>query len=350
MLFYILGFYVHRGDVMKRLLVTGATGQIGTELVPKLRQLYGVNNVIACGLSHKPAGLLADGPFEMLDVRDKKAIEALVDKYQIDSIFHLAAILSALGEQKPQLAFEVNLLGTYNILEIGRDHKLERLIIPSSMAAFGPDTPKENTPNDTIQRPTSMYGVTKVAGEQLGNYYFAKFGVDVRGVRFPGILSAEVEPTAGTTDYSTAVFYSGIRTGAYECFLRADTKLPMMYMPDAIKALIDLANAPLSKLKHHADYNVAAMSFTPAELFVEIQKYIPNLKITYKPDYHQPIADSWPRSLDDSCARAEWGWKPDYDLHTMVKDLYEKLYPKLTGKPVQNPLRTPSASKKPAKK
>jgi len=314
---------------LEKILVTGATGQIGVELVPELRKLFGNENVIGCWHKRKPTEILKQGPLENLTILDKNALEEVVKKHDVKKIFHLAAVLSATGEQKPQLAFDVNINGTFNVLEVGRKFELKQIMIPSSMAAFGPDTPKENTPNETLLRPTTMYGITKVAGELLGNYYFQKFGLDVRGVRYPGILSSEAEPTAGTTDYSTAIFYDGIKKGEYECFLKEDTTLPMMYMPDAIKALIDLSNAPLEKLKHHADFNVAAMSFNPGQITEELKKYLPELKVTYKPDFRQEIADSWPDSLDDSAAREEWGWKPDYDLPKMVKDLFEKLSKRL---------------------
>jgi nucleoside-diphosphate-sugar epimerase len=255
-----------------------------------------------------------------------------VNNYGIDTIYHLAAILSATGEKNPALAWDVNMNGTYNVLEVGREHELERIMIPSSIAAFGPETPRDNTPNETIMRPTTMYGVTKVAGELLANYYFKKFNLDVRGVRFPGIISSEAPPGGGTTDYAVAIYYEAIQHQKYECFLQKGTFLPMMYMPDALKALMDLAEAPLSKLKHHADFNVNSMSFAPEHVTAEIQKHIPELTVTYKPDFRQQIADSWPKSLDDSAARKEWNWKPSHNLSSMTKDMIEKLTPRLIGK------------------
>ena len=315
---------------MKNILVTGACGQIGSELVEKLREEYGNENVVAAGHKKPPTEKMQNaGPFEYIDVVHKEEIANIVKRYDIDTIYHMAAILSAVGEQKPQLAFNVNLIGLYNVLEVGREYKLERIMVPSSIAAFGPDTPKDNTPNETILRPTTMYGVTKVAGELLGDYYFYKYGVDVRGVRFPGIISSETLPTGGTTDYAVAIYYEAIKNKRYTCFVREDTVLPMMYMPDSIKALMDLSEADVTRLKHHCDFNVNAMSFSAGELAASIKKYIPEFICEYKPDYRQEIADSWPRSLDDSAARDEWGWKPEYDLPAMTKDMLEKLSKKL---------------------
>jgi len=315
---------------MENILVTGATGQIGSELTVELRKKYDSEKVIAAGHKRKPSEkLLSTGPFEYVDVTQKDSIEKVVREYNIDTIYHLAAILSAVGEQNPQLAFNVNILGDYNILEVGRKYKLERIIIPSSIAVFGPETPKDNTPNETVLRPTTMYGITKVTGELLGNYYFYKYGLDVRGVRFPGIISSETLPGGGTTDYAVEIYYEAIKHKRYTCFVREDTVLPMMYMPDAIKALITLAEADISRLKHHCDFNVGAMSFSAGELAESIRKHIPEFVCEYKPDYRQKIADSWPRSIDDSAAREEWGWKPDYDLEAMTEDMLDKLSKKL---------------------
>ena len=310
---------------MKKILVTGATGQIGSELVPELRKIYGNNNVIVGVHSRPPPGDLTNGPTEKVDVADKQSIEKAVTKYNVDTIYHMAAILSSAGEKDPWLAWKVNMDGTYNVLETAREHNLVRIFCPSSIAAFGPETPRENTPQDTVLRPRTMYGLTKVAGELLCNYYFNKFGLDVRGVRYPGIISNKTLPTGGTTDYAVEIFYEAIKNGRYQCFLREDSTLPMMYMPDCIKATIDLMNADLKKLKHHADFNLAAMSFSPKEISDEIKQNLPKFIITYKPDHRQAIADSWPKSIDDSTAREEWGWKPSYDLKVMVKDMLEVL-------------------------
>lgn len=315
---------------MERILVTGATGQIGTELVPYLRERYGKECVIAAGHSRKPSEeLLADGPYITLDVTDKDSIDRAIEKYKVDTIYHLAAVLSATGEKDPDLAFRVNILGTYNILNAGVKYKLKRIIIPSSIAVFGPETPKYNTPNETILKPTTMYGISKVTGELLGNYYYKKYGLDVRGLRYPGIISWKAPPGGGTTDYAVEIFYYALQNKKYSCFLREDTYLPMMYMPDALKAIVQLAEADESKLKHRTDFNVNAMSFCPKELVEEIRKYIPSFEVEYKPDFRQEIADSWPRSLDDSAAREEWGWKPEWDLQKMVKDMIINLGKKL---------------------
>jgi len=317
-----------------KILVTGAVGQIGSELTPALRERYGKDNVVAAGHKTSPSPELRDaGPFEFIDVTRRETIEAVVEKRGINTIYHLAAILSAVGEQKPQLAWDVNMNGLYNILEVAREHKMQRVFCPSSIAAFGPDTPRDNTPQETILRPRTMYGVTKVAGELLCDYYFYRFGLDVRGVRFPGIISSETLPGGGTTDYAVEIFYEAIKHQSYNCFLREDTVLPMMYMPDCIKATIDLMEADLSRLKHHSDYNLAAFSFSPTELVEEIKVHIPGLACTYDPDFRQQIADSWPRTIDDRAAREEWGWEPEYDLSAMVADMVQKLQQKhLEGK------------------
>jgi len=311
---------------MRRILVTGGLGQIGSSLVPFLRAKYGRDNVIVADI-REPKNEDVH-PFVKLDIMDRNSLDRVISEYDIDTIYHLAAILSAKGEQNPQLAFQVNILGLYNILECGREHSLERIMVPSSIAAFGPETPKDNTPNDTILRPRTIYGISKVTGELLGLYYWEKYGLDVRGVRYPGIISWNAMPGGGTTDYAVEIFHYALRGKKYVCFLREDTVLPMMYMPDAIKAITMLAEAPADRLKHRTDFNVQAMSFAPRDLVREIRKYV-DFEVEYKPDYRQKIADSWPRSLDDSAARQEWGWKPDYDLESMVKDIVDNLSKKL---------------------
>ncbi len=315
---------------MERILITGATGQIGSELVMYLRERYGNENVVAAGHRREPQKEIVEtGPYITLDVTDRDSIDRAVEKYKIDTIYHMAAVLSAAGEKNPQLAFKVNIVGTYNILEAGLKYKLERIMIPSSIAVFGPETPKDNTPNETVLKPTTMYGISKVTGELLGNYYFKRFGLDVRGLRYPGIISWKTPPGGGTTDYAVEIFYYALEGKKYTCFLREDTYLPMMYMPDALKAIVQLAEADVSKLKHHADFNVTAMSFCPRELVEEIKKYIPDFEVEYKPDFRQEIADSWPNSIDDSAAREEWGWQPEWNLERMVEDMIKNLGRKL---------------------
>jgi len=313
-------------SAMKRILVTGAFGQIGSELTTELRKKYGNDNVVALGHKTKPSEkLLNSGPFGFADVTKKEVIEEFVRKYDIDTIYHLAAALSVAGEKNPQLAWEVNMNGLYNILEIAREDELVRVFWPSSIAVFGPETPRRNTPQETVLRPRTIYGVTKAAGELLCDYYFRRFGVDVRGIRYPGIISSETPPGGGTTDYAVEIFYGAIKRRRYTCFVREDTVLPMMYMPDCIKATIQLMEADLSHLKHHSDFNLAGMSFSAGQLAGEIRKHIPEFMCEYKPDFRQEIADSWPMSIDDSAARKEWGWIPSYDLATMTKDMLEQL-------------------------
>jgi nucleoside-diphosphate-sugar epimerase len=312
-------------EEMNRILVTGACGQIGSALVPALRDRYGGQNVVATDIEESNRELRKTGPFEFLDVTQRGAIGAVVDRYEIDTIYHLAAILSATGERKPQLAWNVNVNGLYKVLEIARERRVRRVFCPSSIAVFGPETPKDDTPQNTVLSPTTMYGISKVNGELLGRYYFRRFGLDVRGVRYPGIISSEALPGGGTTDYAVEIFYQAIENKRYTCFLREDTVLPMMYMPDCVKATIEIMEVDAADLEHHANYNVAAMSFRPSDLVTEIQKHIPEFVCEYNPDYRQEIADSWPRTIDDSAAREEWGWQPDYDLAAMAADMLEKL-------------------------
>ncbi len=310
---------------MQRILVTGAGGQIGTELVAVLRQKYGRDNVVASDILDPPPPLETSGPFDSLNVTRQSEVASAVDRHRIDSIFHMAAILSAKGEQDPPLAWEVNIDGTFNVLEVAREKGLTRVFLPSSIAVFGPETPKENTPQETILRPKTVYGLTKVAGELLGDYYVRRYGLDVRGCRYPGIISHETLPGGGTTDYAVAIFYEAVKNRRYTCFLRAETRLPMMYMPDCLKATMMLMEADFSRLEHHCDFNLASMSFSAGELASEIRKHLPDFVSDYHPDQRQAIADSWPRSIDDSAARREWGWKPDYDLAAMTADMLRAL-------------------------
>lgn len=308
-----------------KILVTGAAGQIGSELTLALRRRYGGENVIASDIKAPDETLRDSGPFERLDVTRREELEEVVGHHKVEVVYHLAAILSAAGEERPQLAWEVNIGGLYNVLEIARKWGLRRIFWPSSIAVFGPATPKEAAPQETVLCPTTIYGVTKVTGELLGDYYFRRFGLDVRGVRYPGIISSETLPGGGTTDYAVEIFHEAVKHKRYTCFVREDTVLPMMYMPDAIRAAIELMEAPLSHLKHHTNFNVAAMSFSAGELAAEIKKHIPEFVCEFAPDFRQEIAASWPRTVDDSAAREEWGWQPRWDLAAMVKDMLERL-------------------------
>jgi nucleoside-diphosphate-sugar epimerase len=315
---------------MKRILITGALGQIGFELITFLKKRYGNENVIASDIKSIPERMTNQVEvFEHIDCLDAQRIYSVIKKYKIDTIFHLAAVLSATGEKNPQLAWKVNINGLYNVLEIAREYKCA-VFIPSSIAAFGPSTPKDNTPQETIQRPNTIYGLTKVTGELLCDYYYAKYGVDTRGVRFPGIISYVALPGGGTTDYAVEIFYEALKNKKYTCFLNKDTYLDMMYMPDGLKAAVNLMEADPSRLKHRNAYNVTAESFDPEQLAREIKKYIPDFEMNYDVDpMRQAIADSWPNRLDDSAAREDWGWSPDYDLEAMTKDMIEKLKIKL---------------------
>lgn len=315
---------------MQKILVTGAVGQIGSELTMTLREKYGNDNVIATGRKTKPSDkLLNSGPFQFIDCAKIDTVEEVVKKNNITVIYHLAAILSAVAEEKPQLAWDVNINGLYNVLEVAREHKCA-VFTPSSIGAFGPSTPVDNTPQDTIQRPNTMYGVTKVAGELLCDYYYKRFGVDTRGLRYPGIISYETLPGGGTTDYAVEIFYEAIKNKKYTCFLKKGTYLDMMYMPDAISSAINLMEADTDKLIHRNAFNVTAMSFDPEDIANEIKKIIPEFTMDYDVDpLRQSIADSWPNNMDDSAATEEWGWKPEYDLKAMVKDMIEKLTLKL---------------------
>ncbi len=316
---------------MKRILVTGATGQIGSELCIKLRQQYAAENVIAVGHHRQPeADLTETGPYLTLDIRQQTALLEAVKEYQIDTVFHLASLLSAVAENSPQKAWDINMNGLFNVLETARLMHCA-VFFPSSIGAFGPQTPARNTPQDTIQRPNTMYGVTKVSGELLCDYYQQRFAVDTRGLRYPGLISYKTEAGGGTTDYAVEIFYAALQKQSYQCFLKPDTQLDMMYMPDAVNAAITLMQADARQLTHHNAFNVTAMSITPAQLAAEIQCHIPEFTISYQIDsLRQAIADSWPRHMDDHCAVEEWGWQAEYDLSAMVEDMLEKLADKLS--------------------
>jgi nucleoside-diphosphate-sugar epimerase len=311
---------------MKKILITGAAGQIGTLLTERLRREYGVENIVATNIeAGKNEPLEKDGLFEVMDVRDGKRLLELSKQYKIDTIINLAALLSVVGEKNPSLLWDVNMNGLYNCLEVAHELNL-KLFTPSSIAAFGPQTPKDKTPQDTIQRPTSIYGVSKVSGELLCDYYFRKFGVDTRGVRFPGLSSYGSMPGGGTTDYAVHIYHAAVKQGAFTCGLKADTYLDMMYMPDALDAIVQLCEADPSRLIHRNAFNITAMSFCPSEIGAAIQQRKPDFKLDYDIDpMKQAIADSWPNSLDDSCAREEWDWNPKYDLEQMTDDMLGRL-------------------------
>lgn len=318
---------------MKRVLVTGALGQIGSELVGALRARYGTDRVVASDirvmrLDHEDS----DGPFEYVDVTRARELQEVVRRYDVGTIYHLAALLSAVAEEKPHMAWDVNMGGLYRVLELARQRRCS-VFFPSSIGAFGPGTPRRGTPQDTLQRPTTMYGVTKVSGELLCDYYHRRFGVDTRGVRYPGLISHVAAPGGGTTDYAVEIFYEAIRHGRYTCFLKADTCLDMMYMPDALEAAIRLMEADAGRLVHRNAFNVTAMNLTPEILAAEIARHIPDFEIDYEIDaVRQAIADSWPESIDDNAAREEWGWQPRFALDTMTRDMLEKLGHKLRKK------------------
>lgn len=318
---------------MKRILVTGALGQIGSELVSALRQRYGDDAVVASDIRVIRLDMeQSNGPFDYVDVTRASDLQDAVRRYDIDTVFHLASLLSAVAEEKPHMAWHVNMGGLYRVLEVARQRRCA-VFFPSSIGAFGPSTPPISTPQDTIQRPTTMYGVTKVSGELLCDYYHRRFGVDTRGVRYPGLISHVAPPGGGTTDYAVEIFYEAIRHGRYTCFLRADTCLDMMYMPDALDAAIGVMEADPDRLVHRNAFNVTAMNFTPATLAAEIRKYLPGFEIDYDVDpVRQAIADSWPDSLDDQAARVEWDWDPTYDLESMTKEMLEKLGARLKKK------------------
>lgn len=307
---------------MKNILIIGSVGQIGSELTMRLRSIYGANNVIAGFRKTEPSKELAEsGPLERVDATDPERVVEVIKKYNIDTIYNLAALLSAVAEDKPQAAWNVGVNGVYNLLEIAREYKCA-LFFPSSIGAFGPSTPLDFTPQDTIQRPSTMYGVTKVAGELLSDYYHKRFGVDTRGLRYPGIISNVTLPGGGTTDYAVEIYYAAIKEKKFTCPLPAGTFLDMMYMPDALDAAIDLMEADPAKLKHRNAFNVSAMSFDPEIIASEIKKHIPEFVMDYDVDpVKKGIADSWPNKMDDSAAREEWGWNPKYDLNAMTLDM-----------------------------
>jgi nucleoside-diphosphate-sugar epimerase len=309
----------------EKILVIGASGQIGVELTLALRDLYGDKNVIASDLREENPLLRNTGPYVNLDVMNREMLHVQVNRQNVTQIYLLAAILSATGEKNPNLAWNLNMQGLLNILEIAREEKLSKVYWPSSIAVFGPTSPKENCPQHTIIEPTTVYGISKFAGEFWCNYFFNKYAVDVRSLRYPGLISYKSPPGGGTTDYAVEIYHEAVECSTYKCFLQPDTYLPMMYMPDAIRATIELMEAPSDKISIRTSYNVSAMSFSPAEIASEIQKHIPQFSIHYQPDYRQIIANSWPKSIDDTIAQNDWGWKPKYDLAKMTTDMLENI-------------------------
>jgi len=309
----------------EKILVIGASGQIGVELTMALRNIYGNANVVASDLREENELLRGTGPYVSLDVMNKEMLHVQVIRQNITQIYLLAAILSATGEKNPNLAWNLNMQGLLNVLDIAREESIKKVYWPSSIAVFGPTSPKKNCPQQTIIEPITVYGISKYAGEFWCNYFNKRFGVDVRSLRYPGLISYKSEPGGGTTDYAIEIFHDALEEKKYECFLKKDTYLPMMYMPDAIRATIELMEAPQEKISVRTSYNISAISFSPAEIAASIKKHIPEFKIKYKPDYRQAIAESWPQSIDDSVAKKDWNWKPEYDLEKLTDDMLRNI-------------------------
>jgi nucleoside-diphosphate-sugar epimerase len=304
------------------ILVIGSSGQIGTELVARLRELYGSSRVIASDLN---IPTVSDGPFEQLNVLDAQRLSEILNKYKISEVYLLAAMLSATGEKFPMKAWDLNMNGLFLLLEAAKEGRIQKLYWPSSIAVFGPTTPRINTPQHTIAEPTTVYGISKQTGERWCEYYHQKYGVDVRSLRYPGLIGWKSAPGGGTTDYAVHIFHEALEKGSYTSFLSANTALPMMYMPDGINSTINIMQAPAEQIKIRSSYNLAAMTFTPEEIAAEIRKHIPEFSISYAPDFRQAIADSWPASIDDSAARNDWNWTPEYDLAKMTEDMLVNL-------------------------
>ena len=302
-------------------LIIGSCGQVGTELTENLRALFGDDNVIASDLKNPGTPFWNNGPFEILDVLDQKKLGEVIAKYKPNQIYHLAALLSASAEKNPKFGWTLNMDGLFYVFDTALEYKVKRVFWPSSIAVFGPGTPKDNTPQDCVMDPNTVYGITKLAGERYCDYYFNRYGLDVRSIRYPGLIGYKADAGGGTTDYAVEIFHEAIKTGTYNCFLKPDTELPMLYMPDAIKATIDITNAPADTVKIRSAYNIAGFSFTPEILAAKIRNHIPDFTITYNPDHRQAIADSWPRSINDAEARNHWGWNNSFDLDQMVNDM-----------------------------
>jgi nucleoside-diphosphate-sugar epimerase len=317
--------------VKEKILVIGASGQIGVELTLALRKIYGNSNVIASDLREENELLRGTGPYVSIDVMNKEMLHVQAIRQNITQVYLLAAILSATGEKSPGLAWNLNMQGLLNVLDIAREEKMHKVYWPSSIAVFGPTSPKQNCPQQTIIEPTTVYGISKYAGEFWCNYFHHRFGVDVRSIRYPGLISYKSGPGGGTTDYAVEIFHEALEEKKYTSFLKEDTYLPMMYMPDAIRATIELMESPADKISVRTSYNVSGMSFSPKEIAGEIKKHIPDFSISYQPDYRQAIADSWPQSIDDSVANKDWGWKPEYDLKKMTRDMFDNIKQDLEG-------------------
>jgi len=311
----------------ENILVIGACGQLGTELVESLRGIYGNSNVIASDIKQSEHEVFKTGPFENLDILDKNNFTAILDKYKPTQVYHLAALLSATAEAKPKLGWSLNMDGLFHVLDAAVDYKIGKVYWPSSIAVFGPSTPVNHTPQNCVMDPNTIYGISKLAGERYCEYYFQKRGVDVRSLRYPGLIGYKSAPGGGTTDYAVSIYHDALTTGVHNCFLNENTELPMLYMPDALKATLDIMHAPAENVKIRSSYNLSGMSFDPKGITAAIQKYMPDFKTEYNPDSRQKIADSWPNSIDDTEAQNDWGWKPQYDLDSMTKDMLVNLAP-----------------------
>ena len=312
----------------EQILVIGSCGQLGTELVESLRNIYGNSNVIASDIRQSDDEVFKAGPFEELDILNKQQFTDVLNKYKPSQVYHLAALLSATAEAKPKLGWSLNMDGLFNVLDAAVDFKIGKVYWPSSIAVFGPSTPVNNTPQNCVMDPNTIYGISKLAGERYCEYYFQKRGVDVRSLRYPGLIGYKSEPGGGTTDYAVSIYHDALTSGKHNCFLGESTELPMLYMPDALKATLDIMHATAEQVKIRSSYNLAGMSFDPKEITASIQKYVPGFGTEYNPDHRQKIADSWPNSIDDSEAREDWGWKPSYDLDAMTQDMLKNLAPR----------------------
>ena len=318
---YNVIFVAIKSQMKERILIIGSSGQIGTELVMELRSMYGNNNVIASDIRPSSSEVMESGPFEKLDIMDEKLLRDVVKKYKITQVYLLAALLSATAEQNIELGWSLNMRSHSHVLDLAKDGLIKKIFWPSSIAVFGPTTPMENTPQYTVMEPNTVYGITKQAGERWNEYYFNKFGIDVRSIRYPGLIGWKAAPGGGTTDYAVDIFHQAIQHEKYESFLSENTGLPMMYMPDAIRATIELMEAPAEQVKIRSSYNLAGVSFTPKQIAEEVKKHIPDFEMTYNPDFRQAIADSWPSSIDDSYSQKDWGWELKYNLEKMTSDM-----------------------------